>query len=297
MSTVKHNLGDTITSAELGFKGREIRVWDSCITCNAERWVRVSAKGRNCKTCATIQRTPTKTSNIASTLWVNEQVPKCGDKALFKDVGRKGTGYVIWSICPKCGKGRWVAQKQHALNTFCLACANSRRLMGQANPRWNNHVRYDPSHGFYVKVPLDSPYYEMSISAGGQKYIAEHRLQMAEKMGRILEKWEVVHHINGDNTDNRIENLELLPTQSQHLPYNILQSEIYKLRDKVQSLNSRILQLEADNILLRSQVVGMSIPNQTEEQCSSGVCRDLTGDSQSVRLGPDEEKVHAYRKL
>ena len=37
----------------------------------------------------------------------------------------------------------------------------------------------------------------------------QHRMIMEEYIGRPLNSWETVHHINGVTTDNRIENLEL----------------------------------------------------------------------------------------
>lgn len=46
-------------------------------------------------------------------------------------------------------------------------------------------------------------------------YAYEHRLVMEEYIGRFLENWETVHHINEIKDDNRLENL-FLCTHNEH---------------------------------------------------------------------------------
>lgn len=78
---------------------------------------------------------------------------------------------------------------------------------GPANHQWKGgrHLNRDG----YVMVYVESDHRFSSMRGKRGPYAFEHRMVMAEAIGRALLPTETVHHINSDKTDNRIENLQL----------------------------------------------------------------------------------------
>ena len=72
-----------------------------------------------------------------------------------------------------------------------------------------------------VYVGKDHP---MATAAG---YCMEHRLVMAEYLGRPLTDTEVVHHVNEIKLDNRLDNLVLFTCTEEHWAYH-LNAKLYR---------------------------------------------------------------------
>jgi hypothetical protein len=57
--------------------------------------------------------------------------------------------------------------------------------------------------------------------ANKRGYILRHRLVMERHLGRYLKPEEVVHHIDGNPSNDRIKNLMLFPNQIAHQKYHL----------------------------------------------------------------------------
>lgn len=77
---------------------------------------------------------------------------------------------------------------------------------GADHSRWKGGRALSPE-GYVLVIPSDADLPFCRVNSSG--YAVEHRLVMGRALGRRLERNESVHHINGDKTDNRLENLQL----------------------------------------------------------------------------------------
>lgn len=136
-------------------------------------------------------------------------MPEVGDIKRGKEIGydknRSGRGCLYqWVICEKCGTGRWAQIHKH-MPRFCHRCNCS--LIGRDNFKGKPQL----STGYVFVYKPDHPF------CNKYGYVFLHRIIMEDHIGRLLMPNEIVHHVNGIRTDNRLGNLRLCPSQRDHM--------------------------------------------------------------------------------
>lgn len=81
------------------------------------------------------------------------------------------------------------------------------------------------AYGKYSGAPIGAEFIKdghlmRKVTTGPRAWQPVHRIVMAEHLGRPLRSDELVHHINGDKLDNRIENLQILTRREHTLIHN-----------------------------------------------------------------------------
>jgi hypothetical protein len=151
-------------------------------------------------------------------------------------------------LCGFCRKEIEIWKNDLKPENFCSRlCANSRtsfkeqaRLRGLANRgrkypnrstaglrrgpehhNWKGGITFISKKGYYkgFKIKYVRCPDEFKSMARGDGYVMEHRLLMAEKIGRPLLRRECVHHIDHNPENNAIRNLMLFPTNANHKKY------------------------------------------------------------------------------
>lgn len=113
--------------------------------------------------------------------------------------------YVYTRVCRQCGReydALYVCHKSRlelAKQRFCPPCLHQYRH--QRATRSDRPARHINKNG-YINI-------RQPKQPRGQTWQMEHRIVMAQMLGRAMQPGESVHHKNGDRQDNRPENLEL----------------------------------------------------------------------------------------
>lgn len=155
---------------------------------------------------------------------------KCGQPCDFRYKTCQ-TCYRKWvnlpkRYCIKCSSALGYYNK----SGFCKKCGLLKalkdgtivRLKGEHHPNWQGGRRITKD-GYIMIYQPDHP-------NASHRYILEHRIVLERKLGRLLERNEIGHHLNGIRDDNRPENLvALIPKE--HSTKTLLQELQRRIRE------------------------------------------------------------------
>ncbi len=94
---------------------------------------------------------------------------------------------------------------------------------GADNPNWTGGGPYFDRGYVVVKLAPDHPFFVMADEHGR---VFEHRLAVAEQLGRPLSSAEQVHHLDGVRANNSPENLLLVSSWGAHMRVEQLQKKL-----------------------------------------------------------------------
>ena len=153
------------------------------------------------KTCVRCGAPYTKKKGVTNALFAASFY--CSRKCHNENQRERAEAKLVTKVCEGCGEefrrprrypdALWADRKY--CSQKCAHADQSRYMRGEDHPSWRGgRVVHDQG---YVMVRVDG------------RYVMEHRLVMERELGRPLRRNETIHHINGDRSDNRLENLQL----------------------------------------------------------------------------------------
>jgi predicted RNA-binding Zn-ribbon protein involved in translation (DUF1610 family) len=146
----------------------------------------------------------------------------------YKYKGQLINRIYIKEACSNCGKVIWRHKYSHRKSDkrWCSKKCRTILISRENNPRWKGGKSVN-KHGNEYKYSYlpDHP-----NNSGG--YIPEHRVVMEKKIGRILKRSEIVHHIDGDTTNNAEYNLFLTDIPGHNKIHNRIMKILKELMNK-----------------------------------------------------------------
>lgn len=135
---------------------------------------------------------------------------------------RIGMTTYIQAVCTVCGDECFVSKH---LSEKGAAAICSQKCNGKRKSIKHTGARHTQK-GYVVVHRPDHP------MSGKNGKLLEHRLVMSEHLGRMLDAREVVHHKDGNRSNNAIENLELMSGHKEHAATHAQESELYQLHQQ-----------------------------------------------------------------
>lgn len=93
------------------------------------------------------------------------------------------------------------------------SATHRQRIAESARIAWSTKRKRKPLGSRRLDV---NGYVLIKVREGGHRWDKEHVLEVEKAIGRRMVPGEEVHHLNGVKTDNRIDNLLLCATKSEH---------------------------------------------------------------------------------
>lgn len=109
----------------------------------------------------------------------------------------------------KCGCGTELIPKKWWKPSDYPRYIRGHWIKGEGNPNWKGGKKLD--HYGYIQVLMPDHHF-----ANNHGYVREHRLVYEYYNLCCLLPWAVIHHIDGNRSNNDYNNLELI-TQSKHM--------------------------------------------------------------------------------
>jgi len=132
--------------------------------------------------------------------------------------------------------------------------------MPQALPPFSEYRLYKVFH------KKENRWQAVLVGKNDRTTLSYARYLMSVHLGRILDKSEHVDHINGDKTDDRIENFQILTPKENRLKYNALDcpTELVKLKCPICGID-----------FSRSKSRAYQAIHKDKDQCCSRKCAKI----------------------
>ena len=195
--------------------------------------------------CAGLSR-----KGVKKTEWVEIRCQNCGKP--FK----------VTPAWVRNGRRKYCSRRCHALANVAgkrlgkphteasrkkMSVARKGKQLREKSSQWKGGAYYRGGYKYVMIALLPESARGFAEKMVKGNYILEHRAIAAVKIGRFLEKGEVVHHLNGKKADNRPENLIVVSRASHSISHRALELKLCSLEAE----NARLIR---ENEELRSRL-------------------------------------------